>query len=416
MSFQIAIPTLSRSKILKEQTLSTLERFNIDKGLITIFVVEEELKAYKTEIGEDYNFVVGVKGIVQQREFIENYYPAGTFIVSLDDDLKDIDLDCYNSLSSFINYSFKECLERKSFIWGVYPVFNPFFRKSKEPLSTCLNFCIGAFYGFINRPNEPDLKIEFTNTTKEDVERTIRYFIKDGIVLRFNKIGFKTNIYGNGGLGKLKERMPNIILDTQKLADHFRQYGKIKIRKNGIWEFELKKIKAISNETFEVKVLPMVSKTEFDNVFQLLEKISIPFKTGRSSRFGFPKHRATIFGKTKGRFNGIIGLSVHSKKYPAIYEELLRIGKLICPFEFDSIFVNKNVVCPKHKDAKNNGESLLVSFGDYSGGNIVIDNINYDANCTPIIFNGAGLEHYNTDDLVGTKYSLIYFNSNFKKN
>ena len=93
MEFQIVIPSLSRTNILKTQTLHTLQRFGIHKSLITIFVVEEELEQYKKEIGEDYKIVVGVKGLVQQREFIENFFPAGTWIVSFDDDIKDIDLD-----------------------------------------------------------------------------------------------------------------------------------------------------------------------------------------------------------------------------------------------------------------------------------------------------------------------------------
>jgi hypothetical protein len=34
------------------------------------------------------------------------------------------------------------------------------------------------------------LNITSSNGQKEDVERTIKYFINDGIVLRFNKVGF----------------------------------------------------------------------------------------------------------------------------------------------------------------------------------------------------------------------------------
>jgi hypothetical protein len=89
---------------------------------------------------------------------------------------------------------------------------------------------------------------------------------------------------------------------------------------------------------------------------------------------------------------------------------LLRIGNIYCPFKFTSIHINKNVVCPKHKDNKNVGKSMLVSFGDYDGCNIVIEDKMYDANLKPIIFNGAELEHWNTNDLVGDKYSLVYFN------
>jgi len=261
------------------------------------------------------------------------------------------------------------------------------------------------------------IKIQYVvSGIKEDVERTLRYFIKDGIVLRFNRVGFKTKYYGNdgGGLGTLKSRLEKSSEEVQKLAIHFKDYGKIKVRKNGVWEFDLKKLKApLEKPTLEIKVLPPISPMEFTHLYCLLENITIEIKHGKSGRRGFPKHRATIFGITKGRYNGIVGLSAFTKKHPDIYAELLRIGKLICPFEFNSIFVNKNVVCPKHKDENNCGESLLISFGDYTGGNIVIDEVVYDAFCRPIVFNGSQLEHYNTDNLVGTKYSLVYFNGSY---
>jgi hypothetical protein len=100
-----------------------------------------------------------------------------------------------------------------------------------------------------------------------------------------------------------------------------------------------------------------------------------------------------------------------SKKYPNIYDEIVRIGKMICPFEFKSIQLNHNLVCPKHKDKNNIGVSLLVSFGEYEGCNIVIENKEYNTNCNPVIFNGAEMEHWNSE-LIGTennKYSLVYF-------
>jgi len=54
--------------------------------------------------------------------------------------------------------------------------------------------------------------------------------------------------------------------------------------------------------------------------------------------------------------------------------------------------------------------SCIVSIGDYTGCNLVIENKKYDAKYNPIVFNGSLIEHWNTDDLVGDKYSLIYYN------
>jgi hypothetical protein len=159
-----------------------------------------------------------------------------------------------------------------------------------------------------------------------------------------------------------------------------------------------------------ITILPKISNEVFKTLEEMLKKITIKLKGISSSRNGFGKHRSITFGITKGRFNNKIGLSYFSKKYPELYEEILKIGKIICPFEFKSIHLNNNVICPKHKDKGNTGESLLISFGDYEGCNIVIENIKYDAKYTPIIFNGSLLEHWNTDDLIGNKYSLVFFN------
>jgi hypothetical protein len=142
----------------------------------------------------------------------------------------------------------------------------------------------------------------------------------------------------------------------------------------------------------------------------MLETISVKPNRGRANRRGFPEgHRALTFGITRARFSGIVGLSCSSKKYPEIYAELVRVGELLCPFKFSSIHLNNNVVCPKHYDGKNVGESMLVSFGNYTGCNIVIEDVIYNARHTPIIFNGALREHWNTPDLEGNKYSLVFY-------
>jgi len=154
----------------------------------------------------------------------------------------------------------------------------------------------------------------------------------------------------------------------------------------------------------------MIDKSEFAILEKMLNDINIPYVSSKSNRRGFGKHRRACFGLVRERYSGKINNSRFTRKYPEIYEEILRIGKLYCPFSFTSIHINKNVVCPPHKDEKNVGDSMIVSIGDYEGCKLVIEGEVYDAKYNPIIFNGAEKEHYNTDDLVGTKYSLIYYN------
>ena len=167
---------------------------------------------------------------------------------------------------------------------------------------------------------------------------------------------------------------------------------------------------AILEAKKSVTVGDTMDANEFNNLYKLLNQINIPKQNKTDNRSNFPPHRNIVFGLTRKRFNGETELSAASLKYSVIYEELERIGKKICPFPFTSIHINKDVTCPRHKDETNIGKSLLVSFGDYTGSKIVIEGIEYDSKCTPLIFNGFLAEHWNTEDLEGTKCSLIFYN------
>ena len=159
-----------------------------------------------------------------------------------------------------------------------------------------------------------------------------------------------------------------------------------------------------------------VNKNDFAELERLLKKKCIPKKNSTNSRRNFGDHRSVTYGLTKGRFNKNIGLSYYSLRNPEIFEEIVKIGEKYCPFAFTSIHLNHNVTCPRHKDSGNIGDSMIVSFGEYSGGNLVIEGDVYDAKYNPIIFNGAEKEHWNTDDLQGNKYSLVYFMGGFTAN
>ena len=158
------------------------------------------------------------------------------------------------------------------------------------------------------------------------------------------------------------------------------------------------------------------SYTDFDTLFNMFESnpSSLFVKDGKSNnRFRFPRHKGGVYGIRKGRVDKVVGLSYLSNRYPDIFDELCRIGDIICPFQYTSIQVNRNLVCTPHKDSHNVGESILISFGDYKGCNIVIDGKEYNAYHTPIMFNGSELEHWNTPLESGIKYSLVFFQMNF---
>lgn len=258
MSYVVCIPSYKRANLCNELTLRTLRKNKINSTLIYVFVANKtEYNIYKDTLDPDlYNkLIIGEKGLVQQRDYISNHFSHGQYIVFFDDDIKDIDLKLSpkfksSSLHTFFKNAFKDCVKLKSFIWGVYPVYNPFFRGDKSELSTALKYIVGAFYGIINRPNYSKIRLNITrkNGQKEDVERTIKYFINDGIVLRYNKIGFQTKYYGDvGGLGTFNDRLKPMKEASLKLQQKYPMYGKVTERKSGMTEFTLKIIPSTLN-------------------------------------------------------------------------------------------------------------------------------------------------------------------------
>lgn len=398
MDYVIAIPSYKRAKQLI--TLNTLFRHKIDRKKIYLFVVEEEYEEYKNQPVE---LVIGMKGLSQQREFITQYFPENTNIVCLDDDIEEIDVE---NLDDFLQNAFRKCREENAYIWGVYPCWNPFFRQTKKD-TTCLNFICGAFYGIINRPKLQSIKHQFTSDSKEDFERTIKYFLEDGIVLRFNKVGFKTKFYGNGGIGSFEERLEPSRIDCELLFINYPEFGKIKIRKNGMSEFVLNKIPSYKKHI--PTYLEKLNEDDIQEIYEQMQKINIPLmstKMGRARQFG--NHRSITLGYTKARISKKIDISYYSKKFPKLYELLLELGKKI-GFSFTSIHINHNVVCPPHKDKNNTEYSCIVSIGNYTGGKLIINDIEYDTYLHPLVFDGKNNTHYNTP-LEGNKYSFVFFN------
>ena len=256
--YVVCIPSYKRAETCNEKTLKMLKNNKISASKIYVYVAnDEEYKEYLKVLDKKlYNkLIVGIKGLVPQRQFIMEQWKEGQHIVFFDDDVQSIDLSISKlfkgkTLDYFFKYAFKECVANKSSIWGVYPVYNPFFREARDETSTCLNYIVGAFYGIINRPKLKSIQLSITkeNGQKEDVERTIKYFIEDGIVLRFNRVGFVTKYYGkSGGLGTFEDRLKPMLEASNKIKAAYPDYGNISTKKTGMTEFKLKKIPATIN-------------------------------------------------------------------------------------------------------------------------------------------------------------------------
>ena len=250
MSYVIAIPSYNRANEIIDKTLTTLLEGGVSKSKIHIFVANKaQEKLYSDTIPKSLysKIVVGKLGIANQRVFISHYFPVNKYIVSLDDDVEELQqlkgekLVKVKDLDGFFQEAYHILKKEKLYIWGVYPVRNAFFMYNK--MTTDLKFIIGVTFGYINRKLK---QLVPKAEGKEDIEQSILYYLMDGGVVRFNNIVPKTKFNAPGGLGTDRREM------NKKAAEYLKQkYPDIVTifhRKNGMTEVKLARLPRMTDK------------------------------------------------------------------------------------------------------------------------------------------------------------------------
>lgn len=205
MNYEVAIPSYHRTDCLQKKTLALLKRGGVASELITLFVADEAertayLKALPARAVRD--IVVAPSGIGATRNFVETYYPKGTRVMCFDDDLSDI-LKRVDSKTlapiqnveiELVERGFRACDTYGAFLFGVNNVPNPFFMRNRISLE--LHYINASAFGFIAR-HDPSLFVHLDD--KEDMERNILYYLKDGKIIRLDDLVLKTRFYMEPG-------------------------------------------------------------------------------------------------------------------------------------------------------------------------------------------------------------------------
>jgi hypothetical protein len=249
MNYELAIPSYKRHDQIITKTLKTLERQGVPGDKITVFVAnEEEYALYKKAIpeGSVKAIVIGVVGLVPQCAFIERYYPEGTYLVRMDDDVERIMIATSKTtkedfnLPEFFERAFKRMEEEEVSIWGIGAVDNPFFAFSAPEVSTSLKYLVGVLYGQKVGSSPVPLK---GHGGVEDKERTLYFFKLEGKTLRFNRIFPKTKYFGKGGL-ESPDRKQKHDENTTALVEQYPEWATKIVRKNGYADVRFKTTRA----------------------------------------------------------------------------------------------------------------------------------------------------------------------------
>ena len=285
MDYVVAIPSYKRHDTLKKKTLNVLKDYRIPKQNIYVFVANQsEYDLYNETLDPSTygKLVVGKLGIKEIRNFMANYFDEGQKIVYMDDDIGKIwqcknDVEPYDktnnkvykmlNLKKFFDQAFKLSEKTGFHNWGVYPRDNPYFMKPtnrKNPLnnyvSQDLKFLIGFMTGVINN-KEAELR---TIGDKEDYERTIKYYLKDNGVLRFNNISCYTRCYKVAGGIQATRKIEDSNKNANILIKKYPNFVSVNNgRKSPFVEILLRdktKLKKFMNSTKSKKMKPIKCK------------------------------------------------------------------------------------------------------------------------------------------------------------
>ena len=128
-----------------------------------------------------------------------------------------------------------------------------------------------------------------------------------------------------------------------------------------------------------------------------------------SMNFGLVQKRFSHNGNPKNKYDNPIQEGSNNSKYPEIYNQLKKlIHEIDENFEYDCITLNHNFLSKPHFDKNNKSPSIIIGLGNYEGGELVIENCEFDIKNKPLIFHGGTTRHW-TNNYEGDRYSIIYF-------
>lgn len=204
--YTVAIPSRQRSGLLTQCTLPVLLGGGVPRAAVHVWVLHEEVATYRAALdGAGYEDIAvrghgSRSGLRGARNVLQNQYPVGTRLVQADDDIRAIErldagrLTPVSNVDAMIQQAFIRAGQQAVSLWGVYPVRNGFFMANRAHLG--FRHIVGTFWGMTLR-HDPTEMLNFDE--KEDYERTIRHFLRDGAVLRLDNVTLKTRFYTEPG-------------------------------------------------------------------------------------------------------------------------------------------------------------------------------------------------------------------------
>ena len=148
---------------------------------------------------------------------------------------------------------------------------------------------------------------------------------------------------------------------------------------------------------------------------QLLEELrrtKFPLNMRRKEASNYKGCYVMTFGLTG--LNGRTWESVQNKHHEKLYLLLKNYAlELNKNHKYTSITVNKNFQSYPHYDKNNEGASMIIAIGNFTGGNLNIEGESIDIHNKICYFNGSEKLH-STEPFIGERYSIIFYTRRLK--
>lgn len=194
-NFNVAIPSHRRADLLPLLMKQFSERM---REATTIFVSDRQDEIDYAHLGAKV-VTTETASLRDKLNYIHTYYPIGTKVFQVEDDVTFVEAAPDNkskarqleNLEAKIETAFSN---QPKGLWGFGSTANPFYMIENDRRG--LYFVPGFAFGFTSTH---DKSLELTQHFKTDYERTIKYFLKYGPILRVGNTGIATKSYETAG-------------------------------------------------------------------------------------------------------------------------------------------------------------------------------------------------------------------------
>ena len=164
----------------------------------------------------------------------------GDRVIQIDDDLSGlvVALDKTTArdvldLVGLFDRAFELTAKSKAHLWGLYPARNPYFMRQRVRLD--LTYIGGGLFGTIHRgTTESETELVLLDD-KEDFERSLRFYYRDGVVVRLESISWKTVGYAGAGGMQLTRTKRRALEGSEFLARRYTDFCKLNLTKRSGW-------------------------------------------------------------------------------------------------------------------------------------------------------------------------------------